>query len=119
MGNKIVLLPDNVANQIAAGEVVQRPASAVKELLENAIDAKATEIHLVVLDAGKSLMQVTDNVTFFDRSTAFDERFIVSGEWSRNEAFSCDHFELTLSPSLVVSDRLNFAMHQPIVDQSR
>ena len=61
MGNKIVLLPDNVANQIAAGEVVQRPASAVKELLENAIDAKATEIHLVVLDAGKSLMQVTDN----------------------------------------------------------
>ena len=61
MGNKIVLLPDNVANQIAAGEVVQRPASAVKELLENAIDAKATEIHLVVLDAGKSLIQVTDN----------------------------------------------------------
>ena len=61
MGDKIVLLPDNVANQIAAGEVVQRPASAVKELLENAIDAKATEIHLVVLDAGKSLIQVTDN----------------------------------------------------------
>ena len=61
MGNKIVLLPDNVANQIAAGEVVQRPASAVKELLENGIDASATILHLNVMDAGKSLIQVTDN----------------------------------------------------------
>ncbi len=61
MSNKIVLLPDNVANQIAAGEVVQRPASAVKEMLENGIDAGATEIHLNVLDAGKSLIQVVDN----------------------------------------------------------
>src|SRR5690606_9361118 len=57
----IHLLPDAVANQIAAGEVVQRPASVVKELLENAIDAQATNIKLVVKDAGKMLIQVTDN----------------------------------------------------------
>lgn len=57
----IQLLPDNIANQIAAGEVIQRPASAVKELLENAVDAGATEIKLIVADAGKSLIQVVDN----------------------------------------------------------
>jgi len=59
--DKILLLPDNIANQIAAGEVIQRPASAVKELLENAVDAGATEIKLIVNDAGKSLIQVIDN----------------------------------------------------------
>lgn len=59
--NTIALLPDHVANQIAAGEVVQRPASVVKELLENAIDAGATYIQLIVKDAGKSLIQVIDN----------------------------------------------------------
>jgi DNA mismatch repair protein MutL len=57
----IQLLPDNIANQIAAGEVIQRPASAVKELLENAVDAGATEIKLIISDAGKSLIQVIDN----------------------------------------------------------
>jgi len=57
----IQLLSDHIANQIAAGEVIQRPASAVKELLENAIDAGATEIQLIVKDAGKELIQVTDN----------------------------------------------------------
>jgi DNA mismatch repair protein MutL len=57
----IQLLPDNIANQIAAGEVIQRPASAVKELLENAVDAGATEINLMVNDAGKALIQVIDN----------------------------------------------------------
>jgi len=57
----IQLLPDNIANQIAAGEVIQRPASAVKELMENAVDAGATEIKLIVNDAGKSLIQVIDN----------------------------------------------------------
>ncbi|KXN99949.1 DNA mismatch repair protein MutL [Aequorivita aquimaris] len=61
MADIIQLLPDHVANQIAAGEVVQRPASVVKELLENAIDAKATSITLVIKDAGKTLVQVTDN----------------------------------------------------------
>ncbi len=61
MGDIINLLPDNIANQIAAGEVIQRPASAVKELLENAVDAGATEIQLIVNDAGKSLIQVIDN----------------------------------------------------------
>ena len=59
--DKILLLPDNIANQIAAGEVIQRPASAVKELLENAIDAGATEIKLILQDAGKALIQVIDN----------------------------------------------------------
>jgi DNA mismatch repair protein MutL len=57
----IELLTDNIANQIAAGEVIQRPASAVKELLENAVDAGATEIKLIVNDAGKALLQVIDN----------------------------------------------------------
>jgi DNA mismatch repair protein MutL len=57
----IQLLPDNIANQIAAGEVIQRPASAVKELLENAVDSGASEIRLFVQDAGKSLIRVTDN----------------------------------------------------------
>ena len=57
----IKLLPDNVANQIAAGEVIQRPASALKEMLENSIDASATKIQVIIQDAGKSLIQVVDN----------------------------------------------------------
>ena len=61
MPDIIRLLPDNVANQIAAGEVIQRPASAVKELLENAIDAGATQIKLYLKDAGRTLVQVVDN----------------------------------------------------------
>jgi len=61
MADIIRLLPDHVANQIAAGEVVQRPASVVKELLENAIDAEATEIKLIIKDGGKTLIQVVDN----------------------------------------------------------
>lgn len=61
MADIIQLLPDHVANQIAAGEVVQRPASVVKELLENAIDAKAKAISLLIKDAGKTLIQVSDN----------------------------------------------------------
>jgi DNA mismatch repair protein MutL len=61
MSDIINLLPDSVANQIAAGEVVQRPASAVKELLENAIDAGADSIKLIIKDAGRALIQVIDN----------------------------------------------------------
>lgn len=61
MSSIIQLLPDHVANQIAAGEVVQRPASVVKELIENAVDAKATDIKLIAKDAGKTLIQVIDN----------------------------------------------------------
>ncbi|MDP5228813.1 MAG: DNA mismatch repair endonuclease MutL [Cellulophaga sp.] len=61
MADIIQLLPDHVANQIAAGEVVQRPASVVKELLENAIDAGADAIKLIIKDGGKALIQVVDN----------------------------------------------------------
>jgi DNA mismatch repair protein MutL len=61
MADIIHLLPDSVANQIAAGEVIQRPASVVKELLENALDAGATDISLIIKEAGKTLVQVIDN----------------------------------------------------------
>jgi len=61
MSEVIHILPDAVANQIAAGEVIQRPASAVKELLENAIDAGSGEIKLIIKNAGKTLIQIIDN----------------------------------------------------------
>ena len=59
MADTIHLLPDHIANQIAAGEVIQRPASAVKELMENAVDAGATQIKLIVNDSGKALIPVS------------------------------------------------------------
>ena len=61
MTDVIQLLPDSVANQIAAGEVIQRPASVVKELMENALDAGADEVHVMVVDAGRTMIQVIDN----------------------------------------------------------
>ena len=61
MSPRIKLLPDNISNQIAAGEVIQRPSSVVKELLENAVDAGAKNIQLIIKDAGKTLIQVIDN----------------------------------------------------------
>ncbi|MBU2651206.1 MAG: DNA mismatch repair endonuclease MutL [Bacteroidetes bacterium] len=61
MSDIIHRLPESVANQIAAGEVIQRPASALKELLENAVDAGASDIRVIIKDAGKTLIQVTDN----------------------------------------------------------
>lgn len=61
MSKLIQLLPDAVVNQIAAGEVIQRPASVVKELMDNAIDSGATSIKLIVKESGKTLIQVNDN----------------------------------------------------------
>ncbi len=90
MADIIHLLPDSVANQIAAGEVVQRPASAVKELLENAIDAGATNIQLIIKDAGKTLIQVIDNgngMSDTDARLAF-ERHATSKIKNANDLFS-------------------------------
>lgn len=75
MSDVIRLLPDHIANQIAAGEVIQRPASVIKELVENAIDAGATKIDVVVKDAGKTLIQIIDNgkgMSNFDARMCFE-----------------------------------------------
>ena len=90
MENVINLLPDAVANQIAAGEVIQRPASIVKELIENSIDSGATKIQLVIKDSGKSLIQVVDNgcgMTEQDALMSF-ERHATSKITSANDLFS-------------------------------
>lgn len=90
MQDIIHLLSDAVANQIAAGEVVQRPASAVKELLENAIDAGATQIQLIIKDAGRTLIQVVDNgkgMSFNDARVCFD-RHATSKITSSQDLFS-------------------------------
>ncbi len=70
MASKIIILPDNLSNKIAAGEVVQRPESVVKELIENAIDANATSIELIVKQAGKSLIQICDDGTGMNEEDA-------------------------------------------------
>lgn len=90
MSDIIQLLPDSVANQIAAGEVVQRPASVVKELVENAIDAGATNITINIKDAGRTLIQVSDNgcgMTETDARMSF-ERHATSKIRSANDLFS-------------------------------
>lgn len=90
MPDIIHLLPDSVANQIAAGEVILRPASAVKELLENAIDSGATEINLILKDSGKTLLQVVDNgcgMSERDARMSF-ERHATSKIKSANDLFA-------------------------------
>ncbi|MBP1617902.1 MAG: mutL [Bacteroidetes bacterium] len=90
MSDIIHLLPDSIANQIAAGEVIQRPASVVKELVENAIDAGANEVQLIVKDAGRTLIQVIDNgkgMSSTDARMAF-ERHATSKIKSANDLFS-------------------------------
>lgn len=89
MSDIIKLLPDHVANQIAAGEVVQRPASVVKELLENSIDAGATQISLIIKDAGKTRIQVIDDgkgMSMIDARMAF-ERHATSKISTANDLF--------------------------------
>lgn len=90
MSSIINILPDHVANQIAAGEVVQRPASVVKELLENAVDSGATSIQLIIKDAGKTLIQVIDNgkgMTDLDARICF-ERHATSKLKSSDDLFA-------------------------------
>ncbi len=90
MPDVIRLLPENVANQIAAGEVIQRPASVVKELVENSIDAGATQITVVTKDSGKTLIQVIDNgkgMSETDARMAF-ERHATSKIWDANDLFA-------------------------------
>ncbi len=90
MPDIIRLLPDSVANQIAAGEVIQRPASAVKEILENAVDAGASNIRLIIRDAGRALIQVIDNgsgMSVTDARMSF-ERHATSKIREANDLFS-------------------------------
>ena len=90
MSDIIHLLPDSVANQIAAGEVIQRPASVVKELVENAIDAGATHISVILKESGRTLIQVIDNGTGMsptDARLAF-ERHSTSKIKQANDLFS-------------------------------
>ena len=138
MEDIIRLLPDAVANQIAAGEVVQRPASVVKELLENAVDAGATQIQLIIEDAGKTLIQVTDNgkgMSFNDARLCFerhatsklrkaDDLFHICTKGFRGEALASiaaiAHVELKTKPAademgtLVLIEGADIKEHAPI-----
>ena len=138
MEDIIRLLPDAVANQIAAGEVVQRPASVVKELLENAVDAGATQIPLIIKDAGKTLIQVTDNgkgMSFNDARLCFerhatsklrkaDDLFHICTKGFRGEALASiaaiAHVELKTKPAademgtLVLIEGADIKEHAPV-----
>ena len=138
MEDIIRLLPDAVANQIAAGEVVQRPASVVKELLENAVDAGATQIQLIIKDAGKTLLQVTDNgkgMSFNDARLCFerhatsklrkaDDLFHICTKGFRGEALASiaaiAHVELKTKPAademgtLVLIEGADIKEHAPV-----
>jgi len=138
MEDIIRLLPDAVANQIAAGEVVQRPASVVKELLENALDAGATQIQLIVKDAGRTLVQVVDNgkgMSFNDARLCFerhatsklrkaDDLFRISTKGFRGEALASiaaiAHVELKTKPAddemgtLVCIEGAEIKEHAPV-----
>ena len=138
MEDIIRLLPDAVANQIAAGEVVQRPASVVKELLENAVDAGATQIQLIIKDAGKTLIQVTDNgkgMSFNDARLCFerhatsklrkaDDLFHICTKGFRGEALASiaaiAHVELKTKPAademgtLVCIEGADIKEHAPV-----
>jgi DNA mismatch repair protein MutL len=110
MSDIIRLLPDHIANQIAAGEVVQRPSSVVKELMENSIDAGATKIELHILDAGRTSIHIVDNgkgMSFMDSRMAFerhatskiahaDDLFALSTKGFRGEALASMAQLLTL-----------------------
>lgn len=138
MEDIIRLLPDAVANQIAAGEVVQRPASVVKELLENAVDAGATQIQLIIKDSGKTLIQVTDNgkgMSFNDARLCFerhatsklrkaDDLFHICTKGFRGEALASiaaiAHVELKTKPAademgtLVLIEGADIKEHAPV-----
>jgi DNA mismatch repair protein MutL len=102
MQDIIQLLPDHISNQIAASEVIQQPASAIKEMVENAIDAKATKIIIILKDAGRTLIQVNDNGIGMSRTDArmcfekhatskirhFDDLFRLSTNGFRGEALA-------------------------------
>ena len=99
MPDIIQLLPDSIANQIAAGEVIQRPASVVKELMENALDAGSTYIRLILKDAGKTSIQVIDDgkgMSETDARMSF-ERHATSKIRSAHDLFSIKH-SLPLRP---------------------
>ena len=90
MSDIIKLLPDSVANQIAAGEVIQRPASVVKELMENAVDAGGKNIFVIIRDSGKTLIMVTDDgagMSETDARLSF-ERHATSKISSANDLFA-------------------------------
>ena len=120
MSDIIKILPTEVSNKIAAGEVVQRPASVVKELLENSIDAKSTKIKLIVKDSGKTLIQVVDNgvgmtkndmkMSFKNHATSkikdIDDIFSITSMGFRGEA--ADRFARMMQIDLFVLALIRF-----------